>query len=102
MLLKKNYAEGDVVTFKLVNGDEILARILATNTDSWTITKPLTLESREKGLGLLQTVMSMDINDPAELQKSSVMIHAATVKELADHYIRTTTETSPEKDMSGE
>jgi len=95
MLLKKDYTEGEVVTFKLVNGDEILAQVVATDTDSWTVINPLTLESREKGLGLLQTVMSMNMKDHAVLQKSSVMIHTATVKELADHYIKTTAEIQP-------
>jgi hypothetical protein len=95
MLLKKDYTEGEVVTFKLVNGDEILARVVATDPDSWTVSKPLTIESREKGLGLLQTIMSMDMKDPVVLQKSSVMIHTATVNELANHYIKTTAEIQP-------
>jgi hypothetical protein len=95
MLLKKDYAKGDVVTFKLVNGDEILARVVSTNDDSWIISKPLTLVSSEKGLGLVQSMMGMDIDNPVDLEHSAVMMHTTAVKELADHYIFTTTGIEP-------
>ena len=41
MLLKPDYADGDIVCFKLVNGDEILARVLSTTNSGWNLSKPL-------------------------------------------------------------
>jgi len=95
MLLKKDYTDGDIVTFKLVNGDEILARVAGSNPDSWTVSKPLTIVPEEKGLGLLQSIMSMDIKNTVELHRSAVLMHTLTVKELADHYILNTTGIQP-------
>jgi hypothetical protein len=95
MLLKKDYAEGDIVSFKLVNGDEILARVLETNSDSWVISKPLTMVPSAKGIGLVQAMMGMDVDNAVDLQRSCVMMHALVVKDLADHYILTTTGIDP-------
>jgi hypothetical protein len=95
MLLKQDYTEGNIVSFKLVNGDEILARVLNSNSDSWTITKPLTVVPSEKGLGLVQSMLTMSLDDSVELQRSSVAMHTLTVAELGDHYILTTTGIQP-------
>ena len=95
MLLKQDYTEGDIVSFKLVNGDEILARVLNSNSESWTITKPLTVVPSEKGLGLVQSMLTMSLDDSVELQRSSVAMHTLTVAELGDHYILTTTGIQP-------
>jgi len=95
MLLKHDYTEGNIVSFKLVNGDEILARVLNSNNDSWTITKPLTVVPSEKGLGLVQSMLTMSLDDSVELQRSAVAMHTLTVAELGDHYILTTTGIQP-------
>jgi hypothetical protein len=95
MLLKKDYTEGDVVSFKLVNSDEILARVLNSNNESWTITKPLTVVPNENGLGLVQSILTMSLDNSVELQRSAVAMHTLTVAELSDHYILTTTGIQP-------
>ena len=95
MLIKQDYTEGNIVSFKLINGDEILARVLNTNSDSWTITKPLTVVPSEKGLGLVQSMLTMSLDDSVELQRSAVAMHTLTVAELGDHYILTTTGIQP-------
>ena len=95
MLLKKDYAEGDIVSFKLVNGDEILAQVLETNSNSWIISKPLTMVPSAKGIGLVQAMMGMDVDVGVDLHRSAVMMHALVVEDLADHYTSTTTEVEP-------
>jgi hypothetical protein len=95
MLLKKDYADGDIVSFKLVNGDEILAQVLEVNSDSWTISKPLIMVPSAKGIGLVQAMLGMDVDTAVDLQRSCVMMHALVVKDLADHYILTTTGIEP-------
>ena len=43
MLVTNKYAKDDIVSFKLVNGDEIVGRIVDETSDNYTINKPCTV-----------------------------------------------------------
>lgn len=93
MLLSKSdgYPAGEIVCFKLVNGDEIVAKVVECVTGGWKINKPCTVVPSQQGLGLIQTLFSADINKSVELKFEHVMMHSPTLKALEDHYITTTT-----------
>jgi len=91
MLLSKGYASGDIVTFKLVNGDEIVAKIVETTSNGWMVSKPCTVVPSQQGIGLMQSLFSADINKDVELKSEHVMMHCPVIKQLEDHYIQTTT-----------
>lgn len=90
MLLSKGYSEGDIVTFKMVNGDEIVAKVVNTEDWGWTVTKPCTVVPSHQGIGLLQSLFTADINTNIDLKREHVMIHSATAEQVQDHYIETT------------
>lgn len=89
--MKKPYNENDIVSFKMVNGDEVVARIVSINADGWTISRPCTLIPSPQGIGLMQSLFSADINTEVELNKQHVMFHSPVIKQMQDHYIQTTT-----------
>ena len=91
MLQIKGYEAGEIVCFKLVNGDEIVAKITESHLTGWTLNRPCTVIPSQQGLGLMQSLFSADINKDVELKKEHVMMHAPTIKPLQDHYLQTTT-----------
>ena len=93
MLLSKGYATGEIIAFKLVNGDEIVAKVVETKPDGsgWVVHKPCTVMPSQQGLGLIQSLFSADINNNIELKSDHVMMHCTTLKALEDHYLTTTT-----------
>ena len=96
MLVTNNkYAEDDIVTFKIVNGDEIVAKIVEESDDAFTVIKPCTVMPSQQGLGLLQSLFTSDLNKSIRLEKRHVMMHAPTVKDVQNHYIKTTTGIEP-------
>ena len=95
LVTSKNYAEGDVVTFKIVNGDEIVAKIVEETDDAFTVSKPCTVMPGPQGLGLLQSLFTSDLNKSIRLEKRHVMMHAPTIHDVQNHYIRTTTGIEP-------
>jgi hypothetical protein len=95
MLEKQGYAKDTVVSFKLVNGDEIVAKIIEENAVSFIVSKPCTVMPSQQGLGLLQSLFTSDLNKSITLDKGHVMIHAPTVKNVENHYIQTTTGIAP-------
>ena len=91
MLLSKGYADGEIIAFKLVNGDEIVAKVVETKPTGWIVHKPCTVMPSQQGLGLIQTLFSADINNNIELKSEHVMMHCVVLKALEDHYLSTTT-----------
>lgn len=91
MLIDKGYSEGDVVAFKLVNGDEVLAKIVEVKANSWVVSKPCTVIPSPQGLGLMQSMFSAELNKNVELKAEHVMMHAETAQQIKDHYMTTTT-----------
>jgi hypothetical protein len=95
MLQSNAYAKDQVVSFKLVNGDEIVAKIIEETNDGFTINKPCTVMPSQQGLGLMQSLFTSDLNKSISLAKNHVMLHAPTVEAVVNHYIQTTTGIEP-------
>lgn len=91
MLIDKGYSEGDVVSFKLVNGDEVVAKLVEVKPNSWVISKPCTVIPSPQGLGLMQSMFSAELNKNIELRAEHVMMHAEALQQMKDHYTTTTT-----------
>lgn len=95
MLEKSGYSKDTVVTFKIVNGDEIVGKIVEENANSFIISKPTTVMPSQQGLGLIQSMFTSELNKSITLSKSHVMMHAPTVEDVKNHYIETTTGIKP-------
>jgi len=87
----QKYARDDVVTFKLVNGDEIVAKIVEDTEDYYTIYKPTTVMPSQQGIGLIQSVFTAELEKTMLLHKQHVMLTAPAVDDIVKHYIKTTT-----------
>lgn len=90
MLIKKQYTNGDVVSVKLVNGDELIARFDGEDADTVTITKPLAIMAGNQGLGMIPWVFLSDA-ETYTLKKSHVFVVATAKKDAADQYVQGTT-----------
>jgi len=95
MLVNKGYAEGDIVCFKLVNGDETVARIVSEDADAFVVSKPCTVVPSRQGLGLIQSLFSGELNNNVTLNRNHVMMHSPVVDDIKNHYIQTTTGIQP-------
>ena len=95
MLVTNRYDKDQTVSFKLVNGDEIVAKIVEETDDGYLIAKPTTVMPSQQGLGLLQSLFTSDLNKTITLSKTHVMMHAPTIEDVRNHYIKTTTGIEP-------
>jgi hypothetical protein len=95
MLVTNKYDQDDIVTFKIVNGDENVAKSVEESDDAFTVIKPCTVMPSQQGLGLLQSLFTSDLNKSIRLEKRHVMMHAPTVKDVQNHYIKTITGIEP-------
>ena len=91
LISNTKYDEQDIVTFKLVNGDEVVARIVEDREDCFVVSKPTTVVPSNQGIGLVQSLFVADLSKNISIAKSHVMMHATVVDKMRDHYIQTVT-----------
>lgn len=103
MLANKQYNQGDIVTFKLNTSEELIARMVEDTMVDFKITKPVTLVPTPNGsLGMVPALFSVELNTSSiSLQKSSVVMHAPTRKDVADEYLKGTTGIKPASSLIG-
>lgn len=85
------YASGDVVSFKMVTGDEIIAKVLEQTDSGFNVAAPCTVMPSAQGLGLMQSLFSAKEDVKIFLSNSHVMFHAESIEQMRVHYIKTTT-----------
>jgi hypothetical protein len=90
MLLEKQIASNDVVSIKLINGDELIARFEGETGDGITINRPLALTMSGNGLGMIPWVFLGD-RDKMTLKKEHVFVMVPAKADAAKQYMEGTT-----------
>lgn len=95
LISKSKVSEGDIVSLKLVNGDELVGKLTQSSEQSYTISKPCTVMPGAQGLGLIQSLFTADPDVDVEIMKQHVIMIAPTIDKMQKHYIQTTTGIKP-------
>lgn len=92
---KSSYSAGDVVALKLVNGDELVAKLVEQSNGQWVLEKPCVVVGGAKGIGLIQAMFSLDPEKTIMVKDEHVMMTCSAVPQMRDHYIQVTTGIQP-------
>lgn len=90
LLMKKAIVAGTVVSLKLVNGDEIIARFDEESDQGVKITKPLAITIGAQGLGMIPWMFLGD-QDTFTLKHEHIFAMVVSKKDAADQYMEGTT-----------
>jgi len=82
---------GDLTTFKLVNGDEIVGEVVNITNGDYDVSNPMTVVPSQKGVGLFPSLMTGKDKSNVTLKAQHVMMCALTTDELKSHYTQLTT-----------
>ena len=91
MIIEKTYEVGDVITFKTVAGEEVIARLEKKEKDSMKIKKPMALTSANGGLGMVPFTFTVGPDSILEINLGTVVFLAKTDEGTAKQYIESTT-----------
>lgn len=91
MLIEKSIAKGDVVSFKLASGEEVVAKLDEVQETKYVVTKPLMLTMSEKGLALAPFMFTIEPLAKISFHTNNVLCASKTEKQMASQYIATTT-----------
>jgi len=95
LVSRKKYDQGDIISFRLVTGDEIIARVSEDNETDFVVERPCTVLPSERGMGLIQTVMTADQDRKFALNKNHVVMSGPSIDAMQKHYLKTTTGIEP-------
>jgi len=90
MLISKGYSQGDVVSIKLINGDEIIAKVEAEDADTVTISRPMALTMGPQGLGMIPWVF-LGEESKIVLEKQKTFFIVTSKPQASKQYLEDTT-----------
>jgi hypothetical protein len=86
MLLKTSYKVGDVVTVKLISGEELVGKFESEDDKSLTLHYPLTLIATEKQ----QFLFTAEVARSYTIRHAAYSICVPTAKQFAESYSKQT------------
>ena len=91
MLIDKGATEGEVVTFKLTSGEELVAKLISETDAHYKLGRPMVIAMGQQGPGLMPYLFTVNPNKEIKLRKTTVTVCEATDKTFADQFIQSTT-----------
>lgn len=91
MLIERALSSGDVVTLKLFNGEELVARFEEETDQGFKISKPMVIAMGPNGPGLIPYLFTVNPSKSITVDKRAVTVAVATEKQFADQYLSSTT-----------
>lgn len=90
MLINKGFSIGDIVSIKLINGDEIIAKFEKEDSDTITVDRPLALTMSGQGLAMIPWVF-LGKDGSITLNKSNTFFIVESKGDAAKQYLEGTT-----------
>lgn len=91
MLIDKGVCEGEVITFKLTSGEEIVAKLVEDGPVYYKLSRPMVIGMGAQGPGLMPYLFTVHPDKEVKLNKGVVAMAEATDKQFADQFIQSTT-----------
>ncbi len=87
-----NLNTDEIFTFKLVSGEEVVAKVVDIAETSLRITQPVSIGPTPQGKpGLIPSMFTYDPEHPVELNTSSIAMIGLTDENIKAQYLQATT-----------
>jgi hypothetical protein len=81
----------EVYSFKLNSGEELVAKVMKITDNTVEISEPVSIAPSQKGIGMVPSLFTTDMNGIFRLNINSVAIVATTNEQVKVKYIEATT-----------
>ena len=89
-MLKNPIKQNDVISLKLVTGEEVIGRMVSITSDQITIKKAFTLGQGQEGVGLIPWAFTFEPSEDITFDRRNVIAHSPTFQKIADSYTQAT------------
>jgi hypothetical protein len=90
MLINKSVAVGEVITFKLTSGEEIVAKLVEETDTHYKLNHPMVIGMGAKGPGLMPYLFTIHPDKDIRLNKNTVTVAEETDGGFAKQFLQTT------------
>lgn len=92
MLIQTPIKLNDIVTVKMVGGDEVIGKLLDERTDEYVeLSKPLVVMIGQQGFGLAPYILTAGPDSSAKLDRNHIVTLVKTFDQVAKEYVKQTT-----------
>jgi hypothetical protein len=86
---------GNTYTMRMGYGEEIVAKIVSIDGDTYTLSKPVAVVPGQQGIQLMNSLFTADPEAEVTVNKSSVAMIAPVREDVGDSYLEATTGIKP-------
>lgn len=90
MLIDKGVSVGEVITFKLTSGEEIVAKLTEETDSYYKLSKPMVIGQGPQGPGLMPYLFTVSPNKEIKLLKGTVTVAENTEENFAKQFLEST------------
>lgn len=90
MLIDKGVTEGQVVTFKLTSGEELVAKLVEDGPVYYKLSRPMVIGMGQQGPGLMPYLFTVHPDKEIKLNKGTVTVAEATDEAFAKQFLEST------------
>jgi hypothetical protein len=87
MIVRQPLKVGDVVTIKLINGDEIIAGVVDQDNN---FKRPFVVAMAHEGFGLMPYILTMENQETLHISPDKIFAIGTTIPEVKKAYIHQT------------
>jgi nitrous oxidase accessory protein NosD len=91
MLINKGISPGEVVTIKVVTGEEIVAKYVEETSTGHKVSRPMVLSMTQKGLGMMPMLFTVDPDSDILINSASIVMITVTEADFAKQYTTSVT-----------
>ena len=86
---------GKTYTMRMGYGEEIVAKVTAFDSSTYTLIKPVAVVPGQQGIQLMNSLFTADPEQDVTVNKSSVAMIAPVREDVGDSYLEATTGIKP-------
>ena len=94
-MLIQTFKPNDIVTMKMITGEEVIAKLVSNEDNTYRVSKPLVLSITPQGPAMTPFLLTADLDNEINLSKNFVIAIATTESSTKNHYIKGTTGIEP-------
>ena len=86
---------GNTYTMRMGYGEEIVAKIISIDADTYTLSKPVAVVPGQQGIQLMNSLFTADPEQEVTVNRNSVAMIAPVREDVGDSYLEATTGIKP-------
>ena len=91
MLIDTPYKNGDVVTLRMLTGEEVVTTLVSEDAVEVTVDRPMVIATGPEGMGLVPFLFTVDPSRKIKINRAAIAVMCKTNEEISSGYTQKVT-----------